>query len=50
MQSYSWVVARCPIVPAYYQVAVTVIKECPITQNKTALSWQLSLGIILVTN
>ena len=44
MQSYYWV-GRSPILLADYQVAVTVIKDCPIT-----LSWQLSVGIILVTN
>ena len=46
----SWVVERSPILAAYYQVAVTVIKGCPITQNNTLLSWQLAVLIILVTN
>ena len=51
MQNYFYWVGRSPpILLAYYQVAVTVIKDCPITQSKNALSWQLSVGIILLTN
>ena len=50
MQSYFYWVGRSPILLACYQVAVTVIKDCPITQNKTVLCWQHSVGIILVSN